>query len=158
MSELSSILAGIAGEYYVAAELSRHGYIASITLRNTRGLDILASSADASRQVVIQVKTNQNGERSWILQKSAEGYYADNLFYVFVSLKKLYTRPDFFIVPSEQVANQVKTSHAEWLKSPGLGGRPHHDNPMRKFIVTDETYHEKWKLLGLDSPELPDAQ
>jgi hypothetical protein len=40
--ELSSGLAGVAGEYFVAAELSRHGFIASVTLRNSKGIDILA--------------------------------------------------------------------------------------------------------------------
>ena len=38
--KVSSILIGVAGEYFVAAELSRRGYVASITLRNTKGIDI----------------------------------------------------------------------------------------------------------------------
>ena len=37
-----SQLTGIAGEYFVAAELSRWGFIASITMRNSRGIDIPA--------------------------------------------------------------------------------------------------------------------
>ena len=40
----AKILSGIAGEYFVAGELSRKGYIASITLRNTAGIDIIASN------------------------------------------------------------------------------------------------------------------
>jgi len=55
----SNILAGVSGEYYVAAELSRLGHIASITLRNTRGIDILCSNSDSSKQVSIQVKTSR---------------------------------------------------------------------------------------------------
>src|SRR5437660_12290839 len=39
--KLSTIQAGVTGEYFVAAELSRRGYIASLTLRNTRGIDVL---------------------------------------------------------------------------------------------------------------------
>ena len=35
---LDRILVGVSGEYFVAAELSRRGFVASITLRNTRGL------------------------------------------------------------------------------------------------------------------------
>jgi hypothetical protein len=38
------VLTGVAGEYFVAAELSRRGYIASISLRNTRGIDILVTN------------------------------------------------------------------------------------------------------------------
>jgi hypothetical protein len=33
-------LCGVAGEYYVAAKLSRRGYLAAITLRNSEGVDI----------------------------------------------------------------------------------------------------------------------
>jgi hypothetical protein len=69
---ISSILCGVAGEYFVAAELSRRGYIASITLRNTRGVDVLASNQDATRSVGIQVKTSQRGRPEWVLSSSAE--------------------------------------------------------------------------------------
>jgi len=51
------ILRGVAGEYLVAGELSKRNFIASITLRNTKGMDILASNSDASKSVGIQVKT-----------------------------------------------------------------------------------------------------
>ena len=47
---IESTLVGVAGEYLVAGELTLRGYIASITLRNSRGVDILASNADASRE------------------------------------------------------------------------------------------------------------
>ena len=55
----TSLLAGVAGEYFVAAELSRRGYIASITLRNTRGIDIVVTNKDATKTVTIQCKTTQ---------------------------------------------------------------------------------------------------
>ncbi|MBN2094879.1 MAG: hypothetical protein JW727_02425 [Candidatus Aenigmarchaeota archaeon] len=58
MDKLSSILCGVSGEYFVAAELSRRGHIASITLRNTKGVDILCSNAEATKTVGIQVKTS----------------------------------------------------------------------------------------------------
>lgn len=58
-SEITSGLAGVSGEYFVAAELSRRGYIASITLRNTKGVDILCSSADITRQFGVQVTIEQ---------------------------------------------------------------------------------------------------
>ena len=41
--ELPTTLAGVAGEYFVAAELTRLGFIATITLRNTLVIDFLAS-------------------------------------------------------------------------------------------------------------------
>lgn len=61
--KLSKILSGIAGEYFVAAELSRRGFIAAVTLRNTRGADILVSRTDSEKSATIQVKTIQTGKR-----------------------------------------------------------------------------------------------
>lgn len=61
-SKLESTLVGVAGEYLVAGELSPRGYIASITLRNSRGIDIIASNPEATKSVSIQVKTNSKGE------------------------------------------------------------------------------------------------
>ena len=57
--KIPTILAGVAGEYFVAAELSRRGWIASISLRNTRGIDILVTNQEASRSITIQCKTSQ---------------------------------------------------------------------------------------------------
>ena len=142
-------LSGVAGEYFVAGELSRRGYIASITLRNTRGIDILASNADATRQVAIQVKTNQGNRPQWVLNKKAENFYSDNLFYVFVNLKSPKERPDFYIVPSMRVAEFVKNDHQNWLKTPGKRGQAHKDNPVRQFRDPDRKFLERWDLLGL---------
>jgi hypothetical protein len=41
--KLTNTLTGISGEYFVAAELSRRGFMASITLRNNDSIDIHAS-------------------------------------------------------------------------------------------------------------------
>jgi hypothetical protein len=149
MAKIPPILCGVAGEYFVAAELSRRGYIASITLRNTGGIDILASNAEATRQVGIQVKSNQGEGRNWILSPKAERYHADNLYYIFVNLKEPNERPAFFIVPSEIVARTIKEGHEMWLNTPGRRGQKHMDSAVRKFRDPDGTYFERWDLLGL---------
>jgi hypothetical protein len=150
MSEITSILTGVAGEYFVAAELSRLGYIASITLRNTRGIDILASSADASKQVGIQVKTNRIDKPEWILNKKAEEYFADNLFYVFVCLKfGNDAHPDFYVVPSSIVAEYTKRTYHEWFETLGRKGQQHSDSSIRKFQDLNGKYKNNWELLGL---------
>ena len=149
MDKISPILCGVAGEYFVAAELSRRGYIASITLRNTGGIDILASNSEATRQVGIQVKSNQSEGRDWILSQKAEDYHADNLYYIFVNLKEPNERPDFFIVPSGIVARMVKEGHEIWLNTLGKHGQQHIDSTVRKFRDPDGKYLERWNLLGL---------
>src|SRR6476620_6644828 len=97
-SRLSTGLSGVAGEYFVAAELSRRGHVASLTLRNTRGIDVLASNSDATRSVGIQVKTCQGRKPQWLMNEKAESESAENLFYVFVCLPKAGS-PDFYVVP-----------------------------------------------------------
>ena len=147
--KLSSVLSGVAGEYFVAAELSARGYIASITLRNTKGVDIVCSNSDASKSVAIQVKTNRGANRSWVLNQKGEDYFADNLFYVFVNLNNSERAPDYFVVPSKIVATHIKESHQTWLNTPGRAGRAHVDTTMRKFLDTEEKYLNRWDLLEL---------
>lgn len=147
--DIPHILAGVAGEYYVAAELSRRGFIASISLRNTRGMDILATNQGGTRSVTIQVKTTQKKGDSWLLGEKAESFVSRNHFYVFVRLGDNQHRAEFHIVPSKVVARYVTKSHQRWLLRLGKGGRPHNDSAMRKFKDRGDRYLEKWEILKL---------
>ena len=148
-SKIPSLLAGVAGEYFVAAELSRRGYIASISLRNTRGIDILATNQNALRTITIQCKTNQLGLKVWMLDEKSEKFHAENHYYVFVALGSPSQRPGYHIVPSAKVAEFVADNHKKWLSTPGSKGQPHLDTPMRKFIDPDDKFLERWDILGL---------
>ncbi len=148
---LPSSLVGVSGEYFVAAELSRRGCVASVTLRNTRGIDVLASNADASRSVGIQVKANRGTKKHWILHEKAEAYHAKNLFYVFVNLNGPNERPAYHVVPSRVVARYVKASHSAWLAALGKGGKHHRDSTMRVFSDDKNKFLGRWDLLGLDA-------
>lgn len=147
--KLNSVLVGVSGEYFVAAELSKRGYLASITLRNTKGVDILCSSSDASKTVNIQVKSNRGSAKSWILNQKSEDGFAKNLYYVFVNLNFNDKHPDFFIVPSTVVSEYCRSTHSNWLNTPGKKGQAHKDNPMRKFDDPSGEYENRWDLLGL---------
>ncbi len=147
--QIPPILAGVSGEYYVAAELSRRGFIASISLRNTRGMDILATNQDGTRSVTIQVKTSQKKGANWLLSEKSESSVSKTHFYVFVRLGKREERAQFHIVPSRVVARYVRKSHKRWLLKPGKGGKAHNDSNMRQFRDQDGRYLEKWKILKL---------
>jgi hypothetical protein len=147
-AKLSGILCGVSGEYFVAAELSRRGYIASLTLRNTRGVDILASNADATKSVGIQVKTAQGG-KNWMLTAKAEKEAATNLVYVFVRLNGL-AEPQYFVVPRKTVTKFIAKRHRDWLTTPGRNGQPHKDTSIRHFRDDANEYLDRWDLLGLD--------
>jgi hypothetical protein len=150
MSEkIPHILVGVAGEYYVAAELSRRGFVASISLRNTRGMDILATNQDGTRSVTIQVKTTQKKGTSWLLSKKAESFVSKTHYYVFVRLGDKDQRAQFHIVPSRVVSSYVTKGHRRWLQRPGKGGKKHNDSAMRQFRDRAGKYRENWKILKL---------
>ena len=146
--KITTLLSGVAGEYFVAAELSRRGYIASISLRNTRGIDILATNATASRSVTIQCKTSQS-RNDWMLNDKCESFFSENHFYVFVALGGPLERPRYHVVPSAAVAKHVRDDHSNWLARPGRHGQAHVDNPVRNFHDRANEYLERWDLLGL---------
>lgn len=148
MEKISSILSGVSGEHFVAAELSRRGCIASLTSKNTKGIDLLASNEDASRTVGIQVKTNQGSRKAWLLNEKCEEFYSDTLFYVFVNLNGL-GEASYYIVPSTTVANRIKEAHQAWLNAPGKKGQSRKDTSMRMFDDQKDTYLNKWDLLNL---------
>lgn len=125
-------LVGACGVFYVSAELSRRGWIAMPTIRNTSGIDIIASKDN--RDVKIQVKTNSYGKIKYPMNKSNEALIADDLYYVFVTLKDERERPDFYILRSEFVARYIKETHEKFVTL-----------PPRRRLSKEETEKERRK-------------
>lgn len=146
--KLSKNLSGTAGEYFVAAELSRRGWIASIALRGSEAIDILAVHPRTHKQVTIQVKTRQGAGKKWALQEKAEGLHDSHIFYVFVSLSGENDRPEFYVVPSEVVARHVRRGQRIWLSKNKRDGRPRKNTPLRHYSRFDEDYRDAWKQLA----------
>lgn len=146
--KLSKQLSGIAGEYYVAAELSRRGYLAAITLRNSDGVDILVSNDSGEKTFSIQVKTTQN-KRKWILGKKVENDKTENKFYVFVNIpNELNSLPEYYIVRAKDLAESIFEGHRNWLKESGKNERIRKDSNVRQF---DIRYFPENKLLNLEN-------
>jgi hypothetical protein len=99
---------GMTGVYFVAAELSARGYIVAVTSRNAPGIDIMATNEEGKR-FDIQVKTNRAGgtQSYWLLSEKAREAHYSGLLYIFVNLKGLDKRPDFYVVPSVKVAEKL---------------------------------------------------
>jgi hypothetical protein len=147
--KISSILAGVSGEYFVAAELSRRGYICSVTLKNTKGIDILVCNEDSTKTLGIQVKTNQINKREWMLNEKSEKMIDTNIMYVFVNLISQNILPEFYIVPSKVVSDYITNDHLKWLSTIGKKGQQHNDSSMRKFKDLEQVYLNRWDLLNL---------
>ena len=111
-------LTGAAGVHFVTGELSRLGFIALPTVKNTKGVDIIASTQDFTRTNYLQVKTNKNKYDFWIAGNPVQG---DDIFYIFVNLLSNHqnTRPEYYIVPSKDVyAKFARFENANQQQSP----------------------------------------
>ena len=102
-------MTGMLGVYLVAAELTRNDLIVSITSRNARGADLLATDQSYKNTWSIQVKTNRRPASFWLLNKSYKEEVADRHIYVFVNLRGD-EGPDYYVVPSWHVAKYGRTT------------------------------------------------
>ena len=145
-------ITGVSGEYFIAAELSRRGWVAVLTLKNTPNIVLIATTPDGKRTLNIQVKTRSIGNRKgWILTKNIEAIVPGNNFYiVFVDLKGIDSLPDYYLIPKNLFARWIAKGHKEWLAAPGRHGHVHVDNPIREFsrkgFKAFERYHNNWNI------------
>jgi hypothetical protein len=146
---------GVAGEYFVAAELSQMGIVATLTLKNTPSIDILATNLDNGKFVNIQVKTmSLENNTGWRLSKKDEEPSSIlNHYYVLVNLKGIGVSPEYYIIPHNKLAKLLYDDHRQWL----AGGANRKDTTMRVFDPYRRTaqkefgeqYKNNWDILGL---------
>jgi hypothetical protein len=148
MNKLPNALIKATGEFYVAAELSKRGYIAAVTVGNTDRFDILGSDIEGKKPFTIQVKTTIKVDQGWILSEKDEVPRGVNSFYVFVRIPETDGRPAFYIVPSKILSRTLSKGHQKWLKTPGKKGQKHNDTSIRQFWDHENAYLEKWDILN----------
>ena len=150
-------ITGSAGEFIVAAELSRRGIIATLTLKNTPLIDVIATNPKKGLVANIQVKTrSQFNKQGWVLNKKVEEKInIKKLFYVFVNLKELSELPDYYIVPHNIFATYIAKNHKAWLAGTYKDGSPRKDNSIRNFKPDGnhkefgEKYKNNWNILKI---------
>jgi hypothetical protein len=150
MKKLSHGLSGSAGQFYVAAELSQRGFLATLTNKNAETIDILAARPDAGKAIKIQVKTSQGSKKKWLLRKKDETLRGDGFFYVFVSMNAVGIRPDFYVVPADIIAVKTAQGHKDWLLGSKRNGQPRKDTDFRGFGAESQ-YKEAWHILASES-------
>jgi hypothetical protein len=110
-------LTGMRGVYLVAAELSKYGFIASPTSRSARGADILVTDQQCKYTFSVQVKTNARTFSFWLLNEHAKEMISPSHFYVMVNLRDKGNKIEYFVVPSEIVAEKMaiaKQKNSMW--------------------------------------------
>jgi len=136
-------LTGMRGVYLVAAELAARGFIASPTSRSAAGADLLVTDQEQQRAFSVDVKTNGKPASFWLVGARTEKLKSPTHVYVFVNLRKS-GQHDFFVVPSEVVAANVKTSvsaSGKWYEFHQIHGIPHKDG---------------WRLFGEPQASIPE--
>jgi hypothetical protein len=175
MEKVAKNSVALAGEFAVLSQLAIHGYDASMTLGNTKNIDILVFNPGKKKANQIEVKTNLEKrnrpttskifgrfETSWQMHKKHEGISEKNLFYCFVHINKKQGEKKhtfrFFIVPSHIVAKYVREEHQAWLRA----SPTHHTQERRNFRIGSQNdrstrvlaplctdFEDKWELLDL---------
>jgi hypothetical protein len=150
---------GLAGEFYVLAQLVQHDLVATLTLANTKGVDILVANPELKQLFKIEVKTTAGGPRygsifanepcyAWPMSAKHEHLIDADLFYCFVVLRGCTQLPRFFIVPSRYVATYVRAQHAYWLRTRQKSGV---DTHMRLFRIPASDplgFENNWVVLA----------
>ena len=114
---------GNAGQFFVAGELCRRGYVASVTMGNTQGVDILCSNSAWTKFVYVQVKTYPPSEEGVTVPvgTKAERIATTRIVYVLIGLPDSDTasdawHPEYYIIPSRVVAEKAKADHATYTR------------------------------------------
>jgi len=122
---------GIAGEFYIAHVLAKHGFKVNVSLGRTEGFDLFVKNPNGTN-ITVSVKTRYSSKaKDIIMSKKAETMIDESLFYAFVRLNAPDAVPEFWIVPSNVVAKVIKTSYKIWKDTPRKDGKPHGDTDMR---------------------------
>jgi hypothetical protein len=141
-------ITGAAGEYFVAAELSRRGWLATVTIKNSPDTDVLGQWPETEALVAIQTKTASPGNHFRLHKKNEAPAKRDGQWFVLVALGREQDHPRYYVVPRNHIAAMVYLEHQEWLSKPGPGGRAHRENDQRVLKHEDVVgYLERWDLL-----------
>lgn len=108
---------GLAGEFFVAAELLKRDILASITFGSAKAIDILAYNPRTRRTISVQVKSTRQMNVFPIDHSRVEAVH----MYVFVVLNPPGTSPRYFVVPGQILANEPER-FSKWFKDPKFPG------------------------------------
>lgn len=150
---------GNAGEHYVVAELLRRGIITDLAPRNAPGIDVLATTGP--RSVNVRVKTRSDEAKDWVwVAGKTDGVIFKRLhgerdFTVLVHLSTNATPPRYWIVPTQQLDEELRKDFAGWVARPGKSPNKPHDptNRMRRFgHASDQVewlsqFENRWDLI-----------
>ena len=156
----STHLTQLAGEYLVASELCRQGFVATTFTGNVPHYDIIASD-NRGQHVLVQVKAIRKGSWQFDLRKFVEitldgqrqvlgkplSIPYDDLVCVLVELRG-HGRDRFFILQWNRLRDLVISAHRRYLEKHG-GVRPRKPGSFHTAIRPSDVaeFEGKWELI-----------
>lgn len=139
---------GNASQFFIAGELCRRGYAAVVTLGNTPNTDILCSNKEGTKFVHIQVKTFVPGNKTCSVGLKSLKDFGQNFFWVLggIPLKNSDKPFEYFIIPSKDMAFNVKQGHELWLSEPGKNGHKRKDSSVRTVHLPPDSSYSGWNI------------
>jgi Holliday junction resolvase-like predicted endonuclease len=155
-------ITGQIGEYLVAAELGRRGYIATTFSGNVPEFDILVTD-DKLKTTPIQVKTIQRGggfqssadkwmvisiekKRKQLIHRKVR-LTTPNLVYVMVVLGEKYGDDEFYLLTKKQLQTTYVKSYTEGLRK-HKGVRPRKPDSLHCAVWPEDlkAFHNNWGI------------
>ncbi|CAN7747911.1 hypothetical protein [Duganella sp. LjRoot269] len=137
-------ISGLAGEFFVAAELLKRGLQTSVTFGNAKSIDLLAHCPQTERVFIVQVKTVRS--RNWFLL-NRQRIKPDHV-YVFVILNRPGAQVQYFILRG-----------TELLENDLLFAKGFADPKMPGVAPTSlARFQDNWAVFDPAKPDAPDQQ
>ncbi|PWU21330.1 MAG: hypothetical protein C5B50_02010 [Verrucomicrobia bacterium] len=119
----------LAGEYFVAAELSKRGWAVAMTIGNAKAIDLFVEKGRCT--VNIQIKSiSRKKNVGWPMTKSKVW---SNVIYVFVCLNELDEPPSFFIARPPEIRPRIKQYRTRGILNFGSVNSPQFCNRWDKI-------------------------
>ncbi len=117
---------------------------------NCPNTDILCSDVRGTRFAHVQVKTFVPGSRTCSVGLKAEHEYGPNFFWVLGGIPAPESKLPFgyYIIPSREMALNVREGHDLWLKTPGKRGQPHSaETTIRTVQLPPRVHRNGWSIV-----------
>lgn len=135
---------GMAGEYFVCAELCKLNILALLTPKNNPLFDVVATNPGGGKSVSIQVKTmGIENKQGWKLGKDILIKKNNSkLYVVLVNLKE--SEPnDYYVFKYDTLSDRVNEIYTEYLQQAKRDGTPRKDVGFRWMDLKNFTEKEK---------------
>jgi hypothetical protein len=163
-SGLDSVTKGNMGEFYALAELSRHGWVAAQTPRNSHVYDIIARKGSRHVDVRVKTKTSDAHVFQWNAKEDggAFGTIGEADFCILVDIPENQEQfPAFYVVPTNVLHEWLSADFKTWVETPGpIKKQRSRENKRRLFYMDDDEtklshgynvklreYRSNWKIL-----------